>query len=101
METYDSFASEYLFCILKAVRYDWMKYAVGTRKDPNISQEIVKNMKIPFPSLSEQQQIASYLDTKCSDIDSLIAVKQQKIEELKEYKKSIIYEYVTGKKEVI
>ena len=51
--------------------------------------------------LSEQRDIATFLDEKCSDIDSLIAVKQQKIEELKDYKKSVIYEYVTGKKEVV
>lgn len=50
--------------------------------------------------LSEQQSIASYLDTKCSEIDALIAIKQQKIDELKDYKTSVIYEYVTGKKEV-
>ena len=53
------------------------------------------------PSLLEQQQIADYLDRKCAEIDELVAVKQQKIETLKEYKKSLIYEYVTGKKEVI
>ncbi len=52
------------------------------------------------PTPTEQQQIADYLDTKCAEIDSLIAIKQQKIEELKDYKKSVIYEYVTGKKEV-
>lgn len=52
---------------------------------------------IPFPSLSEQQSIASYLDDKCSEIDNLVAIKQQKIEKLKDYKKSIIYEAVTGK----
>ena len=51
--------------------------------------------------LKEQQSIASYLDTKCAEIDALIAIKQAKIEELKDYKKSIIYEYVTGKKEVV
>lgn len=50
--------------------------------------------------LSEQQAIASYLDKKTSQIDSLIALKQEKITELKDYKKSIIYEYVTGKKKV-
>jgi type I restriction enzyme S subunit len=60
-----------------------------------------KQIYIPFPPLSEQRQIASYLDSKCSEIDSLIAIKQQKITELKEYKKSVIYEYVTGKKEVV
>lgn len=100
MEVGDSFAGEYLFCILRSVRYYWMKYAVGTRKDPNINQEIVRNLIIPFPPMDEQRAIVSYLDTKCSEIDSLIALKQAKIEELKEYKKSVIYEYVTGKKEV-
>lgn len=56
--------------------------------------------KILLPPLSEQQAIADYLDEKCSEIDELIAIKQQKIEQLKEYKKSVIFEYVTGKKEV-
>lgn len=56
---------------------------------------------IPVPPLEEQQQIADYLDKKCAEIDKLIAIKQQKIETLTEYKKSLIYEYVTGKKEVV
>lgn len=60
-----------------------------------------KQIYVPYPSIEEQQQIAFYLDTKCSEIDALIALKQAKIEELKEYKKSVIYEYVTGKKEVV
>lgn len=68
---------------------------------PTISQEKINNFHVVLPPLSEQRQIASYLDSKCSEIDSLIAIKQQKIAELKEYKKSVIYEYVTGKKEVI
>lgn len=50
--------------------------------------------------LKEQEEIADYLDEKCSEIDSLIFVKLSKIDALKEYKKSIIYEYITGKKEV-
>jgi type I restriction enzyme S subunit len=62
--------------------------------------EQLKLFVLPMPPLSEQQHIASYLGTKCSEIDSLITLKQAKIEELKEYKKSVIYEYVTGKKEV-
>lgn len=65
-----------------------------------ISQEKIGNYEFPFPTLSEQQLIADYLDKKCGEIDNLIAIKQQKIEELKDYKKSIIYEYVTGKKEI-
>ena len=97
IETRSNCFNYYLFYVLRALRPHWMKYAVGTRKDPNINQEIVKRMSIPLPPLSEQQAIASYLDSKCSEIDSLIALKRQKTETLKEYKKSVIYEAVTGK----
>jgi type I restriction enzyme S subunit len=67
---------------------------------PNLNTDIIGNTRLLIPPLDEQRNIASYLDTKCSEIDSLIALKQAKIEKLKEYKKSVIYEYVTGKKEV-
>ena len=50
--------------------------------------------------MDEQQEIAAYLDEKCTAIDSLIASKESLITELEAYKKSLIYEYVTGKKEV-
>jgi type I restriction enzyme S subunit len=62
--------------------------------------EQLKLFLLPIPPLAEQQAIADYLDEKCADIDSLIQTKQSKIDSLKEYKKSIIYEYVTGKREV-
>lgn len=62
--------------------------------------ELLSSMPIVIPPLSEQQQIAEYLDKKCAEIDELISIKQQKIEKLTEYKKSLIYEYVTGKKQV-
>ncbi len=55
---------------------------------------------IPVAPIEEQQAIVSYLDQKCTQIDNLIAIKQQKIEKLQQYKKSLIYEYVTGKKEI-
>ena len=67
----------------------------------SLGQDLLKNLVVLLPPLDEQRAIASFLDTKCSEIDSLIAIKQAKIEELKEYKKSVIYEYVTGKKEVV
>ena len=67
---------------------------------PHFTKDKVSNMQIPLPSFEVQQQIANYLDAKTSQIDSLITLKQQKIDELKSYKKSIIYEYVTGKKRV-
>ena len=90
----------FMFWTLRATRYNWMKFAVGTRKDPNISQEIVRNYIVPIPPIEEQQKISDYLNTKCTEIDNLISIKQSKIDSLKEYKKSIIYEYVTGKREV-
>lgn len=66
----------------------------------SLSQGLLKNMPILISTKDEQQQIADYLDRKCSQIDKLIAIKQQKIEKLQQYKKSLIYEYVKGKKEV-
>lgn len=62
--------------------------------------EMFLNFLIPIPPLSEQKEIADYLDKKCSEIDALIEKKQQFLTELATYKKSLIYEYVTGKKEV-
>lgn len=59
-----------------------------------------KRIHVPFPPLEEQQQIADFLDTKCSEIDAIIAAKKRQRGILAEYKKSLIYEYVTGKKEV-
>lgn len=57
-------------------------------------------INIPCPPASEQKQIVEYLNEKCAQIDRLIAIKQSKIEKLEQYKKSLIYEYVTGKKEM-
>ena len=57
-------------------------------------------IRVPNPPLVEQQEIADYLAEKCGEIDALIAKKEAFVEEMEAYKKSIIYEYVTGKKEV-
>ncbi len=57
-------------------------------------------ISVPLPPEDEQKAIVAYLDKKCAQIDQLIAIKQAKIDKLNEYKKSLIYEYVTGKKEV-
>ena len=63
----------------------------------SISQTIINQTSIMLPPEDEQQSITAYLDEKCADIDRLIDLKQQKIEKLKYYKKSVIYEAVTGK----
>ena len=72
----------------------------GTGGLKRISPSFVKNCNIHYPSTAEQAQIAAYLDTKCAKIDRLIAKKEQLVKELDSYKKSLIYEVVTGKREV-
>lgn len=59
-----------------------------------------RQIQVPYPSLIEQKKIADYLDEKCNEIDILIKNKQKQLKTLEQYKKSLIYEYVTGKKEV-
>lgn len=58
------------------------------------------NFSIPIPSYQEQREIAAYLKERCAEMESLISAKQKLLEELAAYKKSVIYEYITGKKEV-
>ena len=66
----------------------------------NLNQELLSNLTVEFPSIEKQSSIVSYLDSKTDEIDSAIAKKQSIVEKLTEYKKSLIYEVVTGKREV-
>lgn len=66
----------------------------------DLPSEALNNTIILLPPLDEQQEIADYLDNKCAEIEQIIADKKTQIETLDGYKKSLIYEYVTGKKEV-
>lgn len=91
----------YLFQYISSLFVKIMDMGSAQSTVPSVRLPMLQNFVVCIPPIAEQQAISSYLDTKCSVIDSLIAVKQQKMEELKEYKKSVIYEYVTGKKEVI
>lgn len=65
-----------------------------------LQTERFNNFQIPVPPAKEQEQIAKYLYEKCIEIENIILDKQQQLETLEQYKKSLIYEYVTGKKEV-
>lgn len=76
---------------------DLLKDGMGV---PHLFQSDLKEIKIAFPSKDEQKEIADYLDAKCAEIDRLIAKKEQLVKELESYKKSLIYEVVTGKREV-
>ena len=68
---------------------------------PNLHLHVIQDTKILLPPVEEQQGIVTHLDEKCIQIDRLIAIKQAKIEKLEQYKRSLIYEYVTGKREVV
>lgn len=66
----------------------------------SIRMPMLKNFSIVLPLLREQQQIADFLDQKCSEIDLILSKKANQLDIIKEHKKSLIYEYVTGKKRV-
>ncbi len=66
----------------------------------SLSQDLLKRLPVLIPSKDEQKEIADYLEKKCTAIDTAIEQKQKLIEKLTEYKKSLIYECVTGKKEI-
>lgn len=82
--------------------YCQMQKSYGKRKLKvvHISLSEIKNIFVTLPSLEEQNQIGEFLNQKCLHIDELIELKNNKIDQLHNYKKSLIYEYVTGKKEV-
>ena len=67
---------------------------------PHISTKQIQNYLVAIPPLNEQKEICDYLYVKCSKIDNLIEKKMKLLSDLESYKKSLIYEYVTGKKEV-
>lgn len=74
--------------------------AIKTTNLACTSSSKVLSFTIPLPSVEEQAEIVEALNTKCAGIDALVAKKQQYLTEIENYKKSLIYEYVTGKKEV-
>lgn len=92
--------SDFLFYFLSNLFNREMDRGSAQSTVPSVRLPMLQNFVICIPPEAEQQAIADYLDTKCSEIDALISLKQSKIDALKEYKKSIIYEYITGKKEI-
>ena len=87
----------YLFYALEEL--DINPYITGSAQ-PKLGQEKLQNIWVPLPDLEEQQEIATYIRSKCAEIDGLVAKKEQLVKELESYKKSLIYEVVTGKREV-
>ncbi len=90
----------YLYYILSVMKTEFLKVAI-INTQMNLNVERVGNVYIPITfNESEQREIVNYLDLKCTEIDGAITDKKQQLETLEQYKKSLIYEYVTGKKEV-
>lgn len=90
----------YLYYILSVMKTEFLKVAI-VNTQMNLNVERVGNVYIPITfNDSEQREIVYYLDLKCTEIDGAITDKKQQLETIEQYKKSLIYEYVTGKKEV-
>ena len=97
LNCFDGVLCPYMYIMLKAANLNNLN---TSNAQPLITGSKVLNVSLPIPPLPEQQSIADYLDQKCGEIDELISIKQQKIEKLKDYKKSLIFECVTGKRKV-
>ena len=95
----NSLNNKYLYYFLIANRHEMLMLAIGGTQ-PNISQQLIKNLNIIIPQFNDQQEIVDFLDKKCSEIDSVISKKESQLDLIREHRKSLIYEYVTGKKRV-
>lgn len=88
------------YALESLVKRGYIDIACNKATIPHFTKDKLSTTSIPYRDIAEQQEIAAYLDEKCAAIDTLIEKKQAIITELEAYKKSLIYEYVTGKKEV-
>ena len=90
-----------LYYLLSNYVTDATSAAIYGTKMPRVSWNYVKNLRVVFPNQSEDQiKIVNYLDKKLTIIDQIVRQKQQQLNHLDKYKQSIVYEYVTGKKQV-
>lgn len=95
----DKIVSKFVFYLFLSAKESLLISAIGGGQ-PNISQDVIKKLKVVVPPLSEQQSIATYLDKKCAELDASISKAQKEIDLLQEYKEALISEVVTGKRKV-
>lgn len=97
----DMFTNSFLYYVMSSSVFTeyYSLVSTGTTMD-SLSQEKMGEFIFPVFEIAEQERIADYLDDKCAKIDELIKDKEAQIEKMEKYKKSLIYEYVTGKKRV-
>lgn len=87
--------------LISDVFWSWFEFnKSGNSTIIHLYQQDFANLYTLLPNITEQKQIADYLDKECEKIDKTIKNKKEQLETIKEYKKSLIYEYVTGKKRV-
>ena len=91
--------SIYYYYVMSAFTEQFNLFGTGTTFK-EISYDNFRSFKVPFPPRAEQKEIAQYLDEKTAAIDLLVEKKNQLVTELERLKKSLIFEYVTGKKAV-
>lgn len=94
-----SINQEFLLYLFKGRTFELRKQMQGYGQ-PNLNTTIVKGIEVPLPTELEQKAIVEFLDQKCTAIEKTIEDREKAIDKLQEYKKSLIYEVVTGKKEV-
>lgn len=99
MLPHEGMDSRFLYYVLVDSQTPLKQKALGGTQ-PNISQVIIKNHKVPLPSSAEQKAIADYLDARTAAIDAVLDTKRKQLDVLKRRRKSLIYEYVTGKRRV-
>lgn len=98
----DVFNKKYFHYLIRSCYKDeFRRISTGIREGQwDLPSRDFENELVLIPPKNEQDDIVNYLDSKCSEIDAIIQTKKEQLETLAEYKKSLIYEYVTGKKEV-
>lgn len=101
LRTNDKYKSKFAYYVL-SVNYDLINglMAQGSTNQIELQRNLLANFYFPVPNLKSQKEIIAFLDNKCSNIKEIINSKKQELTNLNQYKQSIIYEYVTGKKQV-
>lgn len=97
-KTDDKLVLKYYYYL--ALCFDY-KYYISQTTLPGMTQTSYNNMHIPIPSVQEQQKIVAYLDAKCNRIDNVLSEKQALLADIESYRKSLVYEVVTGKRRIV
>ena len=97
---YTGVNSKYFHYLLHTYDVEKVFYNMGNGVRQGLNYSEFAKLLLVQPPKNEQSEIVTYLDSKCAEIDSIIEDKQKQLDTLAEYRKSLIYEYVTGKKEV-